>query len=263
MELGRFDEACPKLDESQRLDPGGGTRLNAALCRERQGRLATAWSQFKLARADAERDGRADRVEFAERHLANLEPRLARLLVRLGTAVDRGSTVLLDGASLGPATLGVALPVDPGRHELTLRVPGGASRGFVVDAREATTTALVLEPPPTSAADARSSRQRWGVLSASAGAAAVLTGGAFALLARSRQADADARCPAEACSSAQARAVDDNASAHRWARAADVAFALGAVGLGVGSYLVITGQPAGVPAGVARSSGLVSVSGSF
>lgn len=264
MELGRFDEACAKLDESQRLDPGGGTRMNAALCREKQGRLATAWAQFKLALADARRDGRDDRVAFAEQHLASLEPRLPRLLVRVGPGADAaGAAVLLDGLALGPAALGVAVPVDPGRHEVTLRTADGASRALVVDTREATTSELTLDrAPPASRDDARSTRQMWGVLSASAGAAALVTGGAFLLVARSRQADANAVCPGSTCSRAQSSAVDDNASAHRWARAADVAFGLGAIGLGVGSYLVVTSQPPRA-AGGGRSGAFVAVAGSF
>ena len=46
MKENKFGLACPKLEESLRLDYGIGTEFNLADCNEKLGRLATAWSQF-------------------------------------------------------------------------------------------------------------------------------------------------------------------------------------------------------------------------
>ena len=54
-------EACLKFEESQRLDPSGGTILNLASCHEREGRLARAWSEFSDAATMAIRDGKHER----------------------------------------------------------------------------------------------------------------------------------------------------------------------------------------------------------
>ncbi|HSY22606.1 MAG TPA: hypothetical protein VK841_10855 [Polyangiaceae bacterium] len=126
MAAGDYASACPKLAESQKLDPGGGTLTALALCHEQIGKTATAWAEFIEVRTGAQQSGRADREKYARQHIAALEPNLSRLtiLVNPGTAQLPDVTVKRDRVSVGQAAWGVASPVDPGEHVIEASAPG-------------------------------------------------------------------------------------------------------------------------------------------
>lgn len=84
---GKASEACPKLQESHRLDPGAGTPLNLALGHELEGKLATAWAELIEARGLARADGRQDRIELAQQHIDGLLPKLSYVVVVVPDAV--------------------------------------------------------------------------------------------------------------------------------------------------------------------------------
>ena len=79
MKAKNYSEACPKLAESQRLDPGIGTQFHLADCYENQGKLASAWAAFHEVASMAAASNQPDREKAAKARAARLEPRLPRL----------------------------------------------------------------------------------------------------------------------------------------------------------------------------------------
>lgn len=159
---GRVEEACAKLQESRRLVPLPETGMKLAECYERAGRTASAWSLY-LDVAAAEHDARRTAREMAARGRASaLEHKIGRLTIAVSDASGTpGIAVQRDGVAVAAAQWSVALPVDPGPHEVAAQAPGryGWRSTIVVNAGEAklvTIPALpvvpaVLGPPPAMA----------------------------------------------------------------------------------------------------------------
>ena len=125
MAAGRYDEACAKLGESQRLDRASGTLLNLAVCHERQGKTATAWAEYNDVVAGARSEGNSDRQRIAEQQIRELEPRLCHLSIVSGGATEVGAlAVTIDGLQLTAAAWGAAIPLDPGAHEVSVALKG-------------------------------------------------------------------------------------------------------------------------------------------
>ena len=78
---GKYTEACPKFEESQRLDPGIGTLFNLADCLEATGKTASAWSMFLEVASQAKVGGQKDREKVARDRASAIEPRLSKLTV--------------------------------------------------------------------------------------------------------------------------------------------------------------------------------------
>lgn len=153
MQEQQYGEACPKLAESQRLDPSTGTLLNLASCHEHQGKLASAWSEYSDVVTFAQRDGREDRVTYARERLAQVEPRLSRLKIELSPGVDGTSLeVRLDGAVVGRPAIGIAVPVDAGSHAIVASAPGKQPWQQNVDVPMGPSEQAVTIPPLTDAA---------------------------------------------------------------------------------------------------------------
>jgi hypothetical protein len=266
MKAQRFPEACAKLAESQTLDPGGGTLLNLGICRQGEGRTATAFELLTEALAQARAAGRSDRITTAERHLAELAPLLSTLTIALSpNGLPPGTVVELDGAALSPAVMNGPVPLDPGEHELQASCPGYAAFSSKVtlgpnaDSVQVTLPALtplqgeaplampVLPAPPAAAAPAAPSPPPAAVKreAPSPVAYALIAGGGVALAAGtyfgvqafSKKNESDDHFDGTHCT--EQSCVDSWNSGKNFALASDIAFGVGAVAVGAGLYLVL------------------------
>ncbi len=151
MREGNFADACPRLAESQRLEPGGGTLLNLALCWEKAGRLGRAAQTFAAAEKQAIADGREDRRSFAVEHLGLLLARAPKAII-VGDILPKGA-VRVDGELVPISQLGEPRPLDPGQHTIQVSAPGYVpwSQKFAVFERE---TKRVEIPPLESVSQA-------------------------------------------------------------------------------------------------------------
>ena len=148
-------KACRKFQESQRLDPSGGTLLNLAVCNEKLGRSATAWTQYNEALAWARRDRRQDRVDYAAEHIAALEPRLSYVVIDVPSRAQvEGLEIRRDGSVVRRAAWGSRMPLDPGSHAIEASAEGYRAwqTDVTVDTEGVEQTVVVppLVPLPTS-----------------------------------------------------------------------------------------------------------------
>ena len=145
LDAKRFDEACPKIAQSQKLEPGAGTLLALALCHEGQGKTATAWGELNEAAALGKKNGRADLAGAAQKRAAAMEPQLARVVVRVPQNDGASYDVKRDGETLPASDWGSPIPVDPGEHRVDVSAKGKVARTYVVRLAGAGTVEIVVE----------------------------------------------------------------------------------------------------------------------
>jgi len=277
LQAKRYSEACPKLEESQRLDPATGTLIALAACHEALGKTASAWSKFTEAAAASAKEERADRVAFASERAAALAPRLSHVKVQVSstTAALPGVELTCDGVAFRAALWGTWVPVDPGWHTIEASAPRHRAerlRFLVSEQRDAKLLSVpalkALEPgglragagePHASQEKGRPQRTAgWAV--GAVGAASLGVGTYFGVRAVRHHDQALERCSPTRCTDPEAVRLNDDAKVS--ANVANVGVGLGLLGIALGVILVLNAPDEPAPrVGRASNSLLVGPSG--
>jgi hypothetical protein len=302
MRRGDYNAACPKLVESQRIDPSNGTLLNLVLCEERLGKVASAWLH---ARELLDRlSPNDDRRPIVERRITGLSARLPKLTVRLSPVAPPNTKLILDGVELSTASLGIALPIDPGVHRVVASAAGRQDRATDISVGEAgeyefsgepgpteepradvvrppseqqelvpsplnasVTSAGPPDTPPFQSVHSSGPVPRWvGWTAGGVGATGLLTGAVLGVMALQKLATVHETCPDKQC-----RDSSGLEAAHQGKQllvGSIVGLSVGAVGLGFGIYVLTRSDAAapsasGPPAHPAPSGALVTYGAAF
>ena len=263
----------------------GGTLLNLALCRAKQGKNATALRLLVEARDVATRDGRDDRVAIATERLEAVRARLSWLTLKPAAGTETpGIAILRDDESIPRELWGTLQAVDPGEHTIVAAAPGYArfeakvSIGVEGDHQIMEIPPLAPERPAAAAAAAAApaggapatgtaapavrtatpvtttrpvapapSTRPFGWAALGLGVSALAAGSVLGVKAIIDSEESKKMCPGNTC---PIDAYTKNEDARTEAIFADVAIPVGAASVGVGLYLLLrssTPAPAALP----------------
>lgn len=141
----KYEEACPKLDESARLDPQVGTFARLAECREKLGELSEARRSWQRAQNLAKAKG-DDRLELIERELKRLDAMVPKLELRFSAPPPEQLSMRIGDLVMSDTAAGLPFPMDPGSQTLIVSAPGHVTRRVELEIPPGGGTTVVQVP---------------------------------------------------------------------------------------------------------------------
>jgi hypothetical protein len=279
---GKLAEGCAKIEASERIESSVGTLLNLGDCREKLGKVASAWAAFRKAEATAKRANNDDkREDEARKRAIALEPKMSSLTIEVAQPAA-GLVVKRDGEPLDAALLNTAVPLDPGTYTISAEAPGYTAwktdvvlqfktkRSLAIPALERSKVVAVPAAAPAPTVVYRKVHRTWSgwrkfsVVLGVAGVGAAGTGFYFGMRSRELEDSANERCPLVVCTDQQA--LRDNDRARDNATRANILYIAGGVAVASAVALWFVGGPGEstvVTPMISSDQAGVSVLGSF
>jgi hypothetical protein len=267
MKEGHYDKACPTIEESFKIEPLPGTLFTLAECWRKAGKLTSALARYEEYLRNFEHMSPGQKAKqrgrnaLAQQAVDELKSTIPQLTIHLESKAPVGTVVERDGVRIGGPMLDKPLPVDPGEHMISARAPDGRrvekklslaiGQRKQVDLVLSSTTAAGAEPGgiPEDERAPSSSQKTIGYVVAGVGAAGLVVGAITGILVLGKKGNIDDNCGSAAgfasdtdCNADGKAAAD---SAQTLATISTIGFAVGIVGLGAGTTLILTAPKPG------------------
>jgi hypothetical protein len=245
----KFEEAREAYLKSLEIRDSPETRIRLAHAEEELGHLLEAADHLRTV-LEAKKLSFVSRSK-AKNKLAKLEKRIPTLSLELPKSFS--GSVWVDDEEVSSGSLSEPIPVNPGSHTVRAEASGFQqfSESIQLEEKDKKSLKIAMIEAPTEAPvvvateeapkDKKSSSGGGNALawvSIGVGVVGVGVGTFFALKSRSTKSDLDDRCNDGVCSENDRELYDKGKSQ---ANVATVGFAVGAVGIGLGTVLLLTG----------------------
>lgn len=278
---GKIAEACKAFEGSERLEHSVSTILSLADCREREGKLATAWGLFLQADSETRNEpAKATLNDIARKRATAIEGKLSYLTISVSDEARVPELVITrDDKVVDPAEWNRAIPVDNGEHVVAGKAPGHESWSTKISVGSldkksvevpkfkvladlapkpptphvGTETRAVV--PPREEPSAFTSRRKIALGIGIGGVAVAGVAAFFGASANGLRDDALARCPATSCTPDDAIAAQDlNDRARDRALYANISFGVAGAAVVGAAVLWFTGGPEHPPRDATNAS---------
>jgi hypothetical protein len=233
---GKYESACPKLEQSQKLDPALGTQFDLGDCYEHTGRTASARRLFTEVATAAKAAGKSEREKAAHVRAEALDARVARLAVRAPAVAHLAIT--LDGVPLAEAAWSQEEPIDAGAHTIAATAPGKKRFETTFQVSDGLTATIAI-PAFESGATTSNGQRSTARIAAGVGLLGVAVGATAGVISIVKHGQAKHACPTfDPCDDPRGRS--DWTTATSAGTVSTVAFVVGGAGLATAAVLWFT-----------------------
>ncbi len=282
-EARKYDEACPLLAESQKLDPRASTLFALADCEREAGKIASSVAHFKAYLIEYEamkgdtRKRHDQRANSAKGHIKLQQPLVPTLKLSFAAGIPSEFAISRNGESVERISLDKEIPVDPGDQVIIVKVPGheDTEQRITLAPKDKKTLDLVVGPISTIRDQADDGdklksnvRRKVGFVLLGTGAAGVAFGGIMGGLAVGQKGTVQEHCQGLDCDPTGLDAVNQG---RMFGNMSTIGIAAGGVMAAAGVLLVLsapksqpkTGLITGVGGTASRAGAFLSVEGQF
>lgn len=265
---GDYPGALEEFRGSLEIVASPNTRLYAARCLEKMGRLVEAYAEYGRTAVEAKEheheDGRyakAGDAATAERNL--LSPKLGFLEIKVSNANEQ-TKLTVAGDDIRQAAWGEAIPVMPGELDVQLESPNAApvkthvtvAAGrhvpLALDAGAGGAAVVTPPPPPPTTPDEKKSSMNWalpaGIAAGGVAAAGLLTFIVAGAVSNSTYSDLQKSCGSAPCPPSKQSEINLGKTQQTVANVGLVITAVGAAASGVFLVLYFTHKDSSAPA---------------